>query len=134
MKKQLLTLTLAVFVSLNTMANEKKCTSGYDNLEHLGGCLGSVVDSGIGALANLPSDAKKWTDKQHKKAKQKLEDIKQDICNETTKAKEVIVEKIVYVDRIVEVPAKIQERRCVTQRQSDRFGNTNEAVTCTEWR
>ncbi len=132
MNKQLI--ILAAFISLNTMAGEKKCTSGYDNLEHLGGCLGSVVDSSIGALANLPSDAKLWTEKQHKKAKQKLENIKQDICNEGAEVKEVIVEKIVYVDRIVEVPAKVQERRCVTQRQSDRFGNTNEAVTCTEWR
>ncbi|MDC9726568.1 MAG: hypothetical protein PSN35_01885 [Candidatus Thioglobus sp.] len=134
MKKSLLALLLTALVSVNATAETNKCSSGYDNLEHLGGCLGNVVDSGIGILADLPSDAKAWSNKQHVKAKQKIENIKNDICDNTNPVKEVIVEKIVYVDKIVEVPAKTQERRCVTQKKSDRFGNTNEITTCTEWR
>ncbi len=134
MNKLLTTLALITLVSLSATAESNKCANGYDNLEHLGSCLGNVVDSGIGILADLPSDAKVWSDKQHTKAKQKLENIKNDICDNANPVKEVIVEKIVYVDRIKEVPAKIMERRCVTQKQSDRFGNVNEATTCTEWK
>ncbi len=134
MNKLLTTLVLATLASLNAMAESNKCADGYDNLEHLGSCLGNVVDSGIGILADLPSDAKVWSDKQHTKAKQKLENIKNDICDNNNPVKEVIVEKIVYVDRIVEVPAKALERRCVTNKKSDRFGNTSEVITCTEWK
>jgi hypothetical protein len=39
--------------------NLKTLQLEYDNLEHLSSCLGDVVDSSIGALSNLPSDAKK---------------------------------------------------------------------------
>ena len=139
MKKQILAILLSSGITSSVMADTNNCTNGYDNFEHLSGCLGGVVDSGIGILADLPTDAKEWTNKQHKKAKQKLEGIKQGICdNSDTQTKEVIVEvpveKIVYVDRVVEVPAKVQERRCVTQRQTDRFGNIKEAITCTEWK
>ena len=136
MKKQILALLTSVLISSSVIAEEKDCSGGYGNLEHLGSCLGNVVDSSIGALSSLPSDAKKWSDKQHTKAKQKLETIKNDICDNANPVKEVIVEKIVYVDRIVEVevPTKVRERRCVTKKQSDRFGNTNEVTTCTEWK
>lgn len=134
MKKQLLIALTLGFIAFGATAESKNCTDGYDNLEHLGSCLGGVVDSSIGALSSLPSDAKKWSSDQHQKAKQKLEAIKQDICNDRNLVKEVIVEKIVYVDRIVEVPAKALERRCVTNKKSDRFGNTSEVITCTEWK
>ena len=134
MNKYLITLTLTTLLGFNVMAEPKKCSDGYNNLEHLGTCLGKVVDSSIGILTDLPSDVKKWSGKQHTKAKQKLEDIKTDICDNNNSVKEVIVEKIVYVDRIVEVPAKALERRCVTKKQSDRFGNTGEVITCTEWK
>ncbi|MDB2589837.1 hypothetical protein N9Y32_02280 [Candidatus Thioglobus sp.] len=134
MKKQLLIILTLVTLTFNTSAESKNCTVGYDNLEHLGNCLGGVVDSSIGALSNLPSDAKKWSNDQHLKAKQKLESIKQDICNDSNPIKEVVVEKIVYVDRLVKVPAKALERRCVTNKKSDRFGNTSEVITCTEWK
>jgi len=134
MKIQPIILLLIALVSFNVSADSKDCTNGYDNLEHLSSCLGNVVDSSITVLGNLPIDAKKWSDQQHTKAKEKLEAIKSDICNDTNPVKEVIVEKIVYVDRIVEVPAKVMERRCVTKKQSDRYGNTNEVITCTEWK
>jgi hypothetical protein len=134
MNKFLTTFVLTTLISLSTIAESEKCSNGYDNLEHLGSCLGGVVDSSIGALSNLPSDAKKWSSDQHQKAKQKLEAIKQDICNDSNPVNEVIVEKIVYVDRLVEVPAKAMERRCITNKKSDRFGNTSEVITCTEWK
>jgi hypothetical protein len=134
MKKQLLIVLTLGSLTFNATAESKNCTVGYDNLEHLGSCLGGVVDSSISALSNLPSDTKKWSNDQHLKAKQKLESIKQDICNDSNPVKEVIVEKVVYVDRFVKVPAKALERRCVTNKKSDRFGNTSEVITCTEWK
>ncbi|SFV85824.1 hypothetical protein MNB_SUP05-9-217 [hydrothermal vent metagenome] len=45
-----------------------------------------------------------------------------------------VVEKIVYVDKIINVPALPKERQCTTKRQSDRFGNVDEVITCTEWK
>jgi membrane protein involved in colicin uptake len=134
MKKQILIAITLGFTSFHATAESKNCTAGYDNIEHLGSCLGGVVDSSINALSSLPSDAKKWSSDQHQKAKQKLEEIKQNICNDNNPVKEVVVEKIVYVDRLVEVPAKALERRCVTNKKSDRFGNTSEVITCTEWK
>jgi len=134
MKKQLLIVLTLGSLTFNAVAESKNCTVGYDNLEHLGSCLGGVVDSSISALSNLPSDTKKWSSDQHLKAKQKLESIKHDICNDVNPVKEVVVEKVVYVDRFVEVPAKTLERRCVTNKKSDRFGNTSEVITCTEWK
>lgn len=134
MKIQSISLLLIALASFNVSADSKDCTNGYDDLEHLSSCLGSVVDSSITVLGGLPTDAKKWSNQQHSKAKEKLETIKSDICNNVNPVKEVIIEKIVYVDRIVEVPAKVTERRCVTKKQSDRYGNTNEVITCTEWK
>ncbi|CAC9589803.1 hypothetical protein [uncultured Gammaproteobacteria bacterium] len=134
MKKQLLIALFCSFTSFGVIAESKNCASGYDNLEHLGSCLGGVVDSSMGILADLPSDIKNWSNKQHIKAKQKLETIKSDICSDSNPIKEVIVERVVYVDRIVEVPTKVLERRCITNKKSDRFGNINEMTTCTEWK
>ena len=88
----------------------------------------------MGILADLPSDVQIWSDKQHEKAKRKLEIIKDDICNNENPVKEIIVEKIIYVDRIIQVPAKVRKRRCITKKQSDRFGNINEVTSCTEWK
>jgi len=48
--------------------------------------------------------------------------------------KEVVVEKIIYIDKIVNVPAMPKERQCTTKRQSDRFGNVDEVIACTEWK
>ena len=48
--------------------------------------------------------------------------------------KEVVVEKIVYIDKIINVPAMPKERQCSTKRQSDRFGNVDEVIACTEWK
>ena len=47
---------------------------------------------------------------------------------------EKIVEKIIYIDKIVNVPAMPKERQCSTKRQSDRFGNVDEVTACTEWK
>ncbi|WP_428087356.1 hypothetical protein [Candidatus Thioglobus sp.] len=151
MKKQILSAFIFATISFNVAAESENCSAGYDNLEHLGSCLGGVADVSIGALAQLPSNATKWTDKQQIKAKERLETIKNNICDKVDIAAEVIVEKIVYVDRIVEVPAKEKivhvdrivevkvpvkafERRCTTKKRSDRFGNSNEVITCTEWK
>lgn len=134
MKKQILALLATTLITSGVIAGTQNCSDGYDNLEHLGSCLGSVVDSSIGILVDLPSDAKKWSSEQHIKAKQKLETIKNNICNNTNPVKEVIVEKIIYIDRIIKVPSKVRERRCVIKKQSDRFGNTREVTTCTEWK
>ena len=134
MKKQLLIVLTLGSLTFNATAESKNCTVGYDNLEHLGSCLGGVVDSSISALSNLPSDTRKWSNDQHLKAKQKLESIKQDICNDSNPVKEVIVEKVIYVDRFVKVPAKVLKRRCITNKKSDQFGNTSELITCTEWK
>ena len=134
MKKQLLSALIFASFSFNVNSDSENCNAGYDNLEHLGSCLGGVVDSSMGILANLPSDVQMWSDKQHAKAKQKLEIIKDDICNNENSVKEIIVEKIIYVDRIIKVPAKVHERRCITKKQSDRFGNINEVTSCTEWK
>ena len=134
MKKQLLSALIFASFSFNVNSDSESCNAGYDNLEHLGSCLGGVVDSSMGILADLPSDVQIWSDKQHEKAKRKLEIIKDDICNNENPVKEIIVEKIIYVDRIIQVPAKVRKRRCITKKQSDRFGNINEVTSCTEWK
>ncbi len=58
------------------------------------------------------------------------------VIKEIIKEVEVIkvVEKIVYVDKIINVPALPKERQCTTKRQSDRFGNVDEVIACTEWK
>jgi len=134
MKKQLLSALIFASFSFNVNSDSESCNTGYDNLEHLGNCLGGVVDSSMGILADLPSDVQIWSDKQHEKAKRKLEIIKDDICNNENPVKEIFVEKIVYVDRIIKVPAKVRKRRCITKKQSDRFGNIDEVTSCTEWK
>jgi hypothetical protein len=190
MKKTLITLMLTSVISSNATAEFTKCADGYNNLDHLSSCLGRVVDSGIGILADLPSNAQDWSKEQHNKAKQKLENIKNEICSnvKSSPAKKVIVEKIVYKDKIVEkivykdkiiykdkivekivykdravkaeakvkvatkakidtkekakvdtkvaveASVKVLKRRCVTKKQSDNFGHTQEIITCTEWK
>jgi hypothetical protein len=188
MKKTLITLMLTSVISSNATAEFTKCADGYNNLDHLSSCLGRVVDSGIGILADLPSNAQDWSDEQHNKAKQKLENIKNEICSnvKSSPTKKVIVEKIVFKDKIiekivyrdkivykdkivekivykdravkaeakvdtktkvatkakakidtkvaVEASVKVLKRRCVTKKQSDNFGHTQEIITCTEWK
>jgi len=66
-----------------------------------------------------------------------VEELKDRICEKpTTIIKEVIkeVEVIKVVEKIINVPAMPKERQCSTKRQSDRFGNVDEVITCTEWK
>jgi hypothetical protein len=99
-------------------------------------CLSAIVDDGVNILANFPIDAKIWSKTQYIKAKQQLEDIKNNICSDFNPVKEMAIEKIIYVDRIVEVkvPAKMLKRRCITKKTTDNFGNSGEIMTCTEWK
>jgi hypothetical protein len=129
MKKQLLSALIFASFSFNVNSDSESCNAGYDNLEHLGGCLGSVVDSSMGILADLPSDVQIWSDKQHEKAKRKLEIIKDDICNNENPVKEIIVEKIIYVDRIIQVPAKVLLLSYQVFGQVDKLGSYPFSIT-----
>jgi hypothetical protein len=68
-----------------------------------------------------------------------VQDLKNEICEKPVtiiKIREVPIEKIVYVDRkvIEKVYIEPKERSCTTKRQSDRFGNVEEVISCTEWK
>jgi hypothetical protein len=135
MKKHILAISIAATLSVT---NVSAGTEGFKNLEHLGSTLGGAIDSGLGSLVDaikyigkLPEDTKEWTVGQ-------VQDLKNEICEKPItiiKIKEVPVEKIVYVDRkvIEKVHIKPKERNCTTKRQSDRFGNVDEIISCTEW-
>jgi len=134
MKKHIIAISIAAALTTSTtFAN----TEGFKNLQDLGSTLGHTVDTGfnkvidgINYIFELPNDTKKWTVSQ-------VEELKDRICEKpTTIIKEVIkeVEKIVYIDKIIEVPAMPKERQCNTKRKSDRFGNVDEVITCTEWK
>ena len=157
MRKQLLTLSLTTLLSAPVAAYDS--VNGFENAEELGTTLGKTVDTvastisdslidGINYIFQLPNDTKKWTVSQVEELKgricEKPQVITKEVIKEVEAIKEVVtevpvevikeVEKIVYVDKIIEVPAKPKERQCTTNRQSDRFGNVDETITCTEWK
>ena len=136
MKKHILAISIATTLSvINVSAQEE----GFKNLEHLGSTLGGAIDNGLGNLVDtikyigrLPEDTKVWTVGQ-------VQDLKNEICEKPVtiiKIREVPIEKIVYVDRkvIEKVYIEPKERSCTTKRQSDRFGNVEEVISCTEWK
>jgi hypothetical protein len=142
MKKHILAMTIAATLSVTTVSAN---TQGFDNAEHLGKTLGTAVDDvfrgaqdAVLYIFELPEDTKKWTVGQVAELKDKICEKPITITNTVEVIKEVpvekIVEKIVYVDRIVNVPATLKERNCTTKRQSDRFGNVDEVINCTEWK
>ena len=140
MKKQILALSIATTLSVvNVSANAE----GFENLKHFGGTIGGVLDDGIRgivdaveAIGDLPKDTRVWTVGQVEELKGKICEKPKTIIKEVIKEVPVdrIVEKVVYVDRVVEVPAIPKERNCTTKRQSDRFGNIDEVISCTEWK
>lgn len=154
-KNVLITLSICTLTMSAVQADGHK--DGFKNLEHLGTTLGGAADNGfrelkkgVDFILGLPDDTKHWTIEQVQDLKDKICDKPVTIIKETIKevpveiVKEVVkevpvevvkeVEKIVYVDKIIEVPAKPRERQCTTQRKSDRFGNVEEKITCTEWK
>lgn len=138
MKKHILAISIATTLLATTASAQQE---GFDNAEHLGKTLGKTVDDvfsgtidAINYIFELPNDTKKWTVSQ-------VEDLKTKICAKpeiiiktVEVIKEVPVEKIVYIDRVVKVAATPKERNCTTKRQSDRFGNVEEVISCTEWK
>jgi len=144
MKKHIIAISIAAALTTSTTFADNKA-EGFKNLEDLGATLDtgfSKVIDGINYIFELPGDTKKWTVSQ-------VEELKNRICEEpVTIIKEVpvevevikevvvekIVEKIIYIDKIVNVPAMPKERQCTTKRQSDRFGNVDEVISCTEWK
>lgn len=143
MKKHILVMSIAATLSITNVSAE---TEGFRNLAH----VGETIDNGfrkivkaIESIKDLPEDTKVWTVAQ-------VEELKDKICEKPvavtplTIIKEVIkevpvdriVEKIVYVDRevIKKIYIEPKERHCTTKRQSDRFGNVEEDIKCTEWK
>ena len=145
MKKHiLLTSALLALTAANASAlSYTTPNQGFENGEDLGKTLGAAVDDvfrgaqdAIVYIFELPEDTKKWTVGQVAELKGKICEKPKTIIKEVIKEVPVdrIVEKVVYVDRVVEVPAIPKERNCTTKRQSDRFGNVDEVVNCTEWK
>jgi len=140
MKKHIIAISIAAALTTSTtFAN----TEGFKNLQDLGSTLGHTVDTGfnkvidgINYIFELPNDTKKWTVSQVQELKSRICEKPVTIIKEVPVEVEVIkeVEKIVYIDKIIEVPAMPKERQCNTKRKSDRFGNVDEVITCTEWK
>jgi hypothetical protein len=140
MKKHIIAISIAAALTTSTTFADNKA-EGFKNLEDLGATIDtgfSKVIDGINYIFELPGDTKKWTVSQ-------VEELKNRICEhpvtiikevpvEVEVIKEVVVEKIIYIDKIVNVPAMPKERQCTTKRQSDRFGNVDEVIACTEWK
>ncbi len=143
MKKHILVMSIAATLSITNVSAE---TEGFRNLAH----VGETIDNGfrkivkaIESIKDLPEDTKVWTAVQ-------VAELKDKICEKPvavtplTIIKEVIkevpvdriIEKIVYVDRevIKKIYIEPKERHCTTKRQSDRFGNVEEDIKCTEWK
>ena len=142
MKKHIIAISIAAALTTSTtFAN----TEGFKNLEEVGDNLDQgiikIID-GINYIFELPNDTKKWTVSQVEEFKNRIcekpEIIIKEIIKEVEVIKEIVVEKIVekiiYVDKIINVPAMPKERQCTTKRQSDRFGNVDEVIACTEWK
>ncbi|MDB3870149.1 hypothetical protein N9351_04740 [Candidatus Thioglobus sp.] len=139
MKKHILAISIAVTLSVTNASAQEQ---GFKNLEHLGSTLGGAIDDGLGSLVDgikyigrLPEDTKEWTVGQVQELKNEICEKPVTIVKTVEVVKEVPVEKIVYVDRkvIEKVYIKPKERSCTTKRQSDRFGNVEEVISCTEW-
>lgn len=158
MKKYLLAASMAATLSTTAIANTEN-PEGFKNLEHLGSTVGAAVDDGfrilidsINYISELPRDTQKWTVGQVEELKDRICEKPETIIKTVEVIKEVpvekivevikevpvekIVEKIVYVDRdvIKKVYIEPKERHCTTKRQSDRFGNVEEDIKCTEWK
>jgi len=138
MKKHILAISMATALLTTTASAQQE---GFKNLEDLGGTLGGVIDDGfrqlskaVEALGDLPQNTKVWTVGQVEELKTKICEKPKTIIKTVEVIREVPVEKIVYVDRVVEVPVTPKERNCTTKRQSDRFGNVEEVISCTEWK
>ena len=136
MKKHIIAISIAAALTTSTtFAN----TEGFKNLEEVGDNLDQgiikIID-GINYIFELPNDTKKWTVSQVEEFKNRICEKPEIIIKEIIKEVEVIkvVEKIIYVDKIINVPAMPKERQCTTKRQSDRFGNVDEVIACTEWK
>ena len=136
-------MSIAATLSITNVSAE---TEGFRNLAHVGETLDNgfrKIVKAIESIKDLPEDTKVWTVAQ-------VEELKDKICEKpvavtpSTIIKEVIkevpvdriVEKIVYVDRevIKKIYIEPKERHCTTKRQSDRFGNVEEDIKCTEWK
>jgi hypothetical protein len=152
MKKHILAMSIAASLSITNVSAD---THGFANGEDLGRTLGAAVDDvfkgaqdAVLYIFELPEDTKKWTVGQVAELKDKICEKPQTIVEikevpvekivEVIKEVpvETIVEKIVYVDRevIKKVYIEPKERHCTTKRQSDRFGNVEEDIKCTEWK
>jgi hypothetical protein len=138
MKKHIIAISIAAALTTSTTFADNKA-EGFKNLEDLGAKLDtgfSKVIDGINYIFELPNDTKKWTVSQVEELKNRICEKPEIVIKEIIKEVEVIkvVEKIVYVDKIINVPALPKERQCNTKRQSDRFGNVDEVIACTEWK
>ena len=138
MKKHIIAISIAAALTTSTTFADNKA-EGFKNLEDLGATIDtgfSKVIDGINYIFELPGDTKKWTVSQVKELKNRICEKPVTIIKEVPVEviKEVVVEKIVYIDKIINVPAMPKERQCSTKRQSDRFGNVDEVISCTEWK
>ena len=140
MKKHIIAISIAAALTTSTTFADNKA-EGFKNLEDLGATLDtgfSKVIDGINYIFELPGDTKQWTVSQVKELKNRICEkpvtIVKEVPVEVEVIKEVVVEKIIYIDKIVNVPAMPKERQCTTKRQSDRFGNVDEIIACTEWK
>ena len=156
MKKHILAMSIAATLSITNVSAD---THGFENGEDLGRTLGAAVDDvfkgaqdAIIYIFELPEDTTEWTVGQVAMLKDKICEKPETIIKTVEVIKEVpvekiveviqkvpvekIVEKIVYVDRdvIKKVYIEPKERHCTTKRQSDRFGNVEEDIKCTEWK
>ena len=140
MKKHILVMSIAATLSITNVSAE---TEGFRNLAH----VGETIDNGfrkivkaIESIKDLPEDTKVWTVGQVAELKDKICEKPITIVKTVEVIKEVpvdrIIEKIVYIDRevIKKIYIEPKERHCTTKRQSDRFGNVEEDIKCTEWK
>jgi len=140
MKKHILAMSIAATLSITNVSAE---TEGFRNLAH----VGETIDNGfrkivkaIESIKDLPKDTKEWTVGQVAELKDKICEKPITIVKTVEVIKEVpvdrIIEKIVYIDRevIKKIYIEPKERHCTTKRQSDRFGNVEEDIKCTEWK
>ena len=140
MKKHIIAISIAAALTTSTTFADNKA-EGFKNLEDLGATIDtgfSKVIDGINYIFELPGDTKKWTVSQVEELRNRICEkpvtIVKEVPVEVEVIKEVVVEKIIYIDKIVNEPAMPKERQCTTKRQSDRFGNVDEVIACTEWK
>ena len=140
MKKHILAMSIAATLSITNVSAE---TEGFRNLAHVGETLDNgfrKIVKAIESIRDLPEDTKVWTVGQVAELKDKICEKPITIVKTVEVIKEVpvdrIIEKIVYIDRevIKKIYIEPKERHCTTKRQSDRFGNVEEDIKCTEWK